>query len=219
MSGSLRQSLRAFSVTGCLLGAAALIAYFAALSPPYVLTILQNRFPPPSLADGAQVAGIIALGGQSQRVLEAVRLARLLPGVKLVITGALPADYAYAESLGFNSRLILERAATTTYENAVFSRQLLKPKPAERWLLVTSAAHVPRAVGSFRRAGFNVVPWSVPDQISSDGVLGRVTVHESLGLVGYWLFGRTDALFPAPETESKSLSAQLQPALRPAPAG
>ena len=48
-----------------------------------------------------------------------------------------------------------------TVENAVFSMDLAKPQPGERWLLVTSGYHMPRAIGIFRRAGFAVEPYPV----------------------------------------------------------
>ena len=62
------------------------------------------------------------------------------------------ANYLYPllESFGVpRERVLLEDRARNTYENAVFSKQLMKPKPGERWLLVTSAVHMPRAIGCF----------------------------------------------------------------------
>ena len=43
----------------------------------------------------------------------------------------------------------------------MFTRDLVKPKPGERWLLVTSATHMPRSIGAFRQAGFPVIPYPV----------------------------------------------------------
>ena len=58
-------------------------------------------------------------------------------------------------------RLLREREARDTWENAAKSKALVGPKPGERWLLVTSASHMPRAMGAFRKAGFAVEPWPV----------------------------------------------------------
>jgi len=107
-------------------------------------------------------------------------------------------------------RVMLESRSRNTEENAVFSKELVQPKPGERWLLVTSAQHMPRAVGCFRRVGFAVeaypVAWHTgkrvglsPADVVSHG-LGQLdsAVHEWLGLVVYRLTGRTSELLPGP---------------------
>jgi len=66
------------------------------------------------------------------------------------------------ESLGFDmSRVTFENKSKTTIENAKLSFELIQPKPGDKWLLVTSAYHLPRAVGLFRGAGWNVIPYPV----------------------------------------------------------
>jgi hypothetical protein len=69
------------------------------------------------------------------------------------------------------------------------------PKPRERWLLVTSAVHMPRAVASFRKAGFEVVAWPVYDAVSQASMVSSA-LHEWLGLVAYRVLGRTEELLP-----------------------
>jgi uncharacterized SAM-binding protein YcdF (DUF218 family) len=78
------------------------------------------------------------------------------------------------------------------------------------WLLVTSASHMPRAVGLFRKAGWPVVPWPVAYKTGHSPKVQLTrefgdkfmhfdwAAHEWVGLVSYWLMGRTDALFPGP---------------------
>ena len=86
---------------------------------------------------------------------------------------------------------------------------MVQPKPGERWLLVTSAYHLPRAMGVFRKAGFPVeaypVDWRTrgavdalrPFETASDGLRRTDTaVREWVGLAAYWLTGRTSELFP-----------------------
>jgi len=115
-------------------------------------------------------------------------------------------------ALGINpARLTLEDKSRSTAENARLCRALVRPQPGERWLLITSAWHMPRAIGSFRAAGFAVEPW--PVDYRSGGVFHPFKVYASLpeglrqldfitkeyvGLLAYWLTGRTNALFPGP---------------------
>jgi uncharacterized SAM-binding protein YcdF (DUF218 family) len=87
------------------------------------------------------------------------------------------------------------------------------PKPGERWLLVTSAYHMPRSIGVFRKAGFAVeaypVDWKVGTTedlftkyylVANGGLyLVDIAVREWLGLIAYRISGSTDALLPAPE--------------------
>jgi uncharacterized SAM-binding protein YcdF (DUF218 family) len=158
------------------------------------------------------------------RFVAAAALAHKYPDARIVFSGGSSslisneqreADYAVTlfESLGIDkARLIMDRDSRNTYENAQFSKQLAAPKPGERWLLVTSAYHMPRAVGLFRKVGFAVEPYPVDwhvgrdiadifafTQFSTDGLVRTDTaVREWLGLIAYWLAGRTSALFPGP---------------------
>jgi uncharacterized SAM-binding protein YcdF (DUF218 family) len=148
-----------------------------------------------------------------------VILARRLPGVRLIFSGGsgalLRAQTPEAETAGrlftalgvAKERLLLESQSRDTYQNAQLSARLLSPKPGERWLLVTSGWHMPRAMGCFRRAGFNVEAWPVDYRASvarfNDSIpegLRRVdlVLREYVGLLAYYLAGRTTALFPAP---------------------
>lgn len=204
-----------------------------------LLYALESRFPPWDASKGAP-DGIVVLGGPidadlseahntpvtgaaADRIIAAAALARRYPNARVLFTGGSPnlissdakeGDYAAEDltSLGIpRERLIIERLSRNTYENAVFSKQLVEPKPGERWLLVTSAYHMPRSVGLFRKAGFPVEPYPVDwrvgrfadvfefENVAISG-LGRTdtAVREWMGLVAYWLRGRTDQLLPGP---------------------
>ena len=79
---------------------------------------------------------------------------------------------------------------------------LIKPADGERWVLVTSAFHMPRAMASFRRAGWRgITPYPVDfrsaafrDQISWDLTEHlrelNIAVKEYLGLAAYGLLKR-----------------------------
>jgi uncharacterized SAM-binding protein YcdF (DUF218 family) len=197
---------------------------------------LERRFPPPVLAE--RVDGIIVLGGAldaiparitgqpelndaAERLTAFVELSRRYPQAKLVYTGGsglvLHQDVSESDiaerlfaALGLPpERIVFERKSRNTWENAVFSQSLVHPQPGERWLLVTSAWHMPRAVGCFRRIGWNVTPYPV-DHVGAnandwlgfnvDVQLRAVTLgmKEWIGLVSYRLMDRTSALLPAP---------------------
>ena len=221
--------------------AAVLLLVICGLSPlgKALLYPLEERFPPWDAARGAP-DGIIVLGasiepdlsvahntpvvrGAPDRIIAAAALARRYPNARVVFSGgsanlvsndAREADFAGAifESLGVDkSRLIMERGSRNTQENAEFSKALVSPKDGECWLLVTSAFHMPRSVGLFRKAGFDVQPYPVDwrvggrdDLFSFSNVavegLGRtdLAVREWMGLIAYWATGKFDELLPGP---------------------
>jgi uncharacterized SAM-binding protein YcdF (DUF218 family) len=200
---------------------------------------LEQRFPPWDPARGAP-DGIIVLGGpvdpdlslahhapavtsSPDRMITAAALAHRYPNARLVYTGgsarliandAKEADYAAQifESLGIaKSRLTMERLSRNTAENAAFTKELIKPQPGERWLLVTSAYHMPRSVGLFRKVGFAVEPYPVDwriggredlfgfNNVAVEGFTRTDTaLREWLGLTAYRLTGRIDELLPGP---------------------
>jgi uncharacterized SAM-binding protein YcdF (DUF218 family) len=207
-----------------------------------LLYSLESRFPPWDARSGAP-DGIIVLGGPidadiseahnvpvirnaADRIVAGVALARKYPNARVIFTGgsgnlistdAREADYAAMvfDSLGIDrSRLIIERNSRNTLENAEFSKAIANPKRGERWLLVTSAFHMPRAVGLFRKAGFPVEPypvdWRTGDKsdlasfamAATDGLLKTdIAVREWIGLIAYRLNGKTEDLLPGPSSD------------------
>jgi uncharacterized SAM-binding protein YcdF (DUF218 family) len=206
----------------------------------WLMLPLEQRFARADLA-GRDVDGIVVLGGAEdarvwagrdahalneagERFTEAIALARRYPKAKVAFTGGaieivsspkIGADAARAifRDLGLaeDNRLLLETKARDTWENAVLTKALASPKAGERWLLVTSAWHMPRAIGVFRKAAFAVEAWPVdyrtagrwdalrPFEAPADGLKRLDTaVREWIGLVGYRATGRSDALFPGP---------------------
>jgi uncharacterized SAM-binding protein YcdF (DUF218 family) len=166
--------------------------------------------------------GIPALNGAAERMTEAVALALRHPGARLVFTGGsaavVPGGPTEADTarrlfadLGLPAtRLTFEDESRNTWENAVLTHRLVQPRAGETWLLVTSATHMPRAMGSFRAAGWTVLPWPVNYTTGADPGLwynwpfptrlnqAEGALREWLGLVVYRLTDRTDAVFPAP---------------------
>jgi uncharacterized SAM-binding protein YcdF (DUF218 family) len=214
--------------------AAALFVVVASPLPEWGLRWLEERFPPPSLPE--HVDGIIALGGSIDsglaeargesmigdgRILPFVILSRLYPNARLAFsggTGSLVSDAREADvverlfdKLGVASGAItFERRSRTTHENAQLAKRAVKPTPGETWLLVTSASHIPRAVGAFRAAGWQVTAYPVDyrtrpagsDPLMFDVLRGlslaNILVHEIVGLLYYRAAGYTDTLIPGP---------------------
>ncbi len=202
----------------------------------WLLVPLQERFPPTptSLSD---VDGIIVLGGalnpsttkrwgQAQinlagdRIVAMVDLMHRFPEARVIYSGGSgsvthddlrEADFIpdLLERFGMDPRRVTyERESRNTHENATYAHSLAKPREAERWVLVTSAFHMPRSIGAFRAVGWDPVPYPVdyqnaeitefPFRASKRMHLLAMATTEWVGLVAYRLLGRSKDLFPAP---------------------
>jgi len=165
----------------------------------WLTSSLETRFERPAVDDWTAISGLVVLGGQPARLKEALRLARDHPHLRVVLSG--PSDYEMSLlkniDATINSRIELERNSLNTCSNAMLSAQMVAPKPADRWLLVTSALHMARALGAFRKAGFPVEPWPIKDAGEDTVPSLRVALHEWIGLISYRLLGCSDELMPA----------------------
>ncbi len=224
------------------LGAAGLVLIGASPLHRLVQRPLEDRFPQ-NLDETTPVTGIIVLGGAvgssrgqvrfteaAGRMTEAVRLAKLHPGAKLVFAGGsaqltgpvtrTEADDAAAffTAMGLPpAQILYENTSRNTRENATGTAALLaekglSPRPGERWLLVTSAYHMPRAMGVFRKAGLALEAWPA-DYYTNGGVKELIkpphrwawsfgmmddATKEWIGLAAYRWAGYTDELLPRP---------------------
>jgi len=166
--------------------------------------------------------GMTSIGSAVERITEAAALARQYPKARVIYSGGSgsvsnqedkEADYVSElfASLGVTApQLELERDSRNTWENATYVMEMARPKSDETWLLVTSASHMPRSIGVFRRHGWELVPYPVDYVTSADGKssaplsftggLSRLSaaLHEWIGLSAYWLTGKTGSAFPKP---------------------
>jgi uncharacterized SAM-binding protein YcdF (DUF218 family) len=223
-----------------MIGALSLLAVFG-MTPVghWLLLPLEERFPRWQEGRG-EPDGIVVLGGaveeiissardafvlteQGSRMTAAVELARRYPAARIVFSGGSGAllhgevkEAAVArrmlERLGVEpTRITVEDRSRNTVENAIFSKAAADPKPGERWLLVTSAFHMPRAIGVFRQVSFPVEAYPVDWRTTGPADLFRfnwtmiiglvrtsLATHEWVGLVAYRLAGHTSELFPGP---------------------
>ncbi|MEP9353190.1 YdcF family protein [Xanthobacter sp. KR7-65] len=205
----------------------------------YLMSPLEERFP--IYRGDAPVTGIILLGGAEvpevglargvpafanagERVIAFGALARQYPQARLAFVGG--SGRLFSDGVGTEARMMqlvlpdlgipenrveFEDKSRNTAENATFAKEVLKPRPGERWLLVTSAFHMPRAMGCFRKAGFDVTAYPVDFRTAGRDLLddafsrtasgldmADIAVKEWVGLVAYYISGQTSALFPAP---------------------
>lgn len=206
---------------------------------PAALMVLEGRFPQPRI--NRPVTGIIMLGGAAdphisiargnltmneagERLTATVDLSRRYPDAKIFLSGGLGQANGASMltesqvardilvSLGVSpSRIAMEERSRNTCENAAESVASIRPKPGELWLLVTSANHMPRAVGCFRAAGFDVTPYPVDYRTRGADDLKRpagsiafglaatdLAAHEWFGLLTYRAAGLTSEVFPSP---------------------
>jgi uncharacterized SAM-binding protein YcdF (DUF218 family) len=176
---------------------------------------LETRIPCVDLAT-AGIDGIIVLGGSPTRVRAALDVAQQFPQAVVVLSGPGEAEVRLAAAvLGRSDRLLIDRRPTNTYENALYSRDLIAPAAGQRWLLVTSAVHMPRSVGVFRSVDFSVLPWPVYDTPKSAAEGSAWVWHEIVGLVGYRMLGRTENFYPRSDRTkpkmAKARSVPIQP--------
>ena len=199
--------------------------------PGLLLRPLETRFPALRRAPSDRVAGIILLGGfhinsrvateldsdvtservdvrsdLSERVTETVRLSKLYPDARILYSGGgteAQLGKKVLMRLGVeHERIIIENRSQNTAGNARSSKIIAAPKPLEKWLLVTSAFHMPRAMGAFRAVGFPVQA----DPVDFRGLRAEtgarqqaaLALREYLALFIYWVSAQSNALFPSP---------------------
>lgn len=230
-----RRSGRALAVCGVLV----LLLFGYGPAGNWLMLGLSERFPAWH-ADSRDPDGIIVLGGAimapeseargaielnsaGERVLAMLQLARRFPKARIVYSGGssdlFPPYVAEAPLAGHlleefgvaRDRIVIEPAARTTFENATKVRDLVQPQPGQRWLLVTSAWHMPRSIGVFRAIGFDVEAYPVDwrtrgwrdafklfPRLSMGLAQSDTAMHEWAGLIGYWWSGRIEELLPGP---------------------
>ena len=201
------------------------------------LQFLENRISRGDIKE-KHIDGIIVLGGfigngviakshnqyglnaSAERFIAAVALARQMPKTPILFSGwsgqlAHPGWHA-SDSIrnlvdqlgGLGTTILYEENSRNTYENAINSRQIFAVEPGTNWILITSANHMPRAIGSFAAAGWTgIIPYPVDYQTPKDGYINlwnigrgvsivRQSLNEYVGLLVYYLTGRSTALMP-----------------------
>lgn len=188
----------------------------------WLIKPLEARFALPASVGG--VDGIVVLAGSENvglselysqpqtgeagdRLTTFLALARAHPDARLVYTGGYQSAVArvvLADAGVSADRIQFDEVSRNTCESAAATRALVAPQENERWLLVTSASHMPRAMACFRASGWEAVPYptdfragqwrfSLLDNLE----LIDAASHEWLGLLYYRARGVTNELFPS----------------------
>lgn len=158
----------------------------------------------------------------ADRFIETVALAKRYPEARILVSGGdgsfsgayagdAEASRSFFAALDLaDERLIREEESRTTFENARNTRELLAANGLSNCALVTSAFHMPRSVGLFRALDIPVIPW--PTDYRTSGKLGlgfdftqpslnaqltTTAMREWIGLLAYYLAGRTSSVLPA----------------------
>lgn len=205
--------------------------------PYQAVKALEHSFEQPDL-DRVNPAVIIVLGGwqgagasfttpysppissAGDRLITGLILAKRFPEAKLYLPGGLQRDQnAPSESdisrmvlAGLelpSSRFIIEGTSRNTAENASYIRAMVDDISRDQVLLITSASHMPRAMGSFRAEGINPIAYPVDYKTHADRIpwtltyksgntLTGIALHEWVGLLAYYVTGRSAELLPKP---------------------
>jgi uncharacterized SAM-binding protein YcdF (DUF218 family) len=178
-----------------------------AMPPPYGIIVLGGAINGPTSQARGQ-----AVGDEEQRVVQAAFLAKRYPEAKVVFTGGTGALSTEATEvkkllveLGVDpGRIVLEGRSRNTVENASLTAAIVHPGPSQPWLIVTSAFHMPRAMGVFRKAGFDAIaypvayrtPWQWDFDPARNLRIFEIAMREWIGLIAYRTTGRIDRFFP-----------------------
>ncbi|SEP70793.1 Uncharacterized SAM-binding protein YcdF, DUF218 family [Faunimonas pinastri] len=230
----LYRPLRRFGMGICVLATVCFVLLTIFPLGSWLLEPLENRVAAP-VTMPERVDGIIVLGGATdnevslrrhqtdlnaagERLTQTLVLARRYPEAKILLSGGtgdangVGSDAAVMQQFMLEqgidpARLIIENQSRNTRENAVFSQRIVQPRAGQTWLLVTSAFHMPRSLGCFRKVGWAVIPYPVdfrtPGDHSHHLVENLKTLStaekEWVGLAAYYTTGKIETLFPGNE--------------------
>jgi len=221
-------------------GAVALLVFGVLPTSHYMVAALESRFPQPQLPEritgiillagserptASQATGEPQVGRNGGRHFTTQRIARQHPEARIVFSGGplsepdkgpLETQPAVAAALLRDSglapqRIQFDEGSRDTCATPLNVRRMVRPRPGEIWVVVTSAIHMPRTIACFRAAGWGDVIAQPADyrvtlgswnsgtfQIAANLALLDDAAHEWMGLVYYRLAGRTQEWFPAP---------------------
>ena len=160
----------------------------------------------------------INLNSSAERLVESVILMKKFPKAKIVFSGGSGTininhskfTHSYVANkffvnMGINAnRIIYEKKSRNTFENILFSKNIINPKNNEKWILITSAFHLKRSLAIAKKLKWNLIPY--PVDFNKDkkfnlkfssffNFLSNISefnksMHEWIGIFAYKLMGR-----------------------------
>jgi uncharacterized SAM-binding protein YcdF (DUF218 family) len=205
---------------------------FLGITPVGVMMLegLENRFPMVHQIP-QDAKGMILLGGYADimvskargetaynltagKLIKFIEVARAYPHLKLIFTGnAFEAEAAKKNFQAFGidpARVHFESNSTNTIGNSKNTLAYIDQNPGETWILVTSAYHLPRAVGLFRKGQTKIIPYPVDYHtpgtnewfpflgLKTDLAAWNAAVREWFDMFANYMAGRSDELYPSP---------------------
>jgi len=173
-------------------------------SPKWIVVLGGGHLSDPRLPANSQISAT-ALG----RVVEGVRLYKAMPGSKLLLSGGgvfdpVPEAEVMAQIAGLlgvkPQDISLETDSRDTADQAKIVAEMIG---REKFILVTSAVHMPRSMALFRKRGLHPIPAPSDFRVrrtqrfdpgnffprASSLWQMETAVHEYLGLAWAWLRG------------------------------
>ncbi|SVE32519.1 uncharacterized protein METZ01_LOCUS485373, partial [marine metagenome] len=156
-----------------------------------------------------------------ERLTEAIKLIKIYNSSKIIFSGgsgslnantlthAFVAKKFFLEMEIDINKVFFESKSNNTYENILFSKNIINPKKNEKWLLVTSSFHMTRAMNIAEKLEWEFIPYPVDFRVGRDKIkfvpnftkilqnfnTFNLASHEIVGLISYYYLGRTSKIF------------------------
>jgi len=195
----------------------------------FLLWKLENTYPKQEIINN-DIDGVLILGAgidefmtheykqmilndRIERITESAKIIKKFPNAKIIYSGGngtfskpeLGSDEVaniFYKQLGVNTdRIIFENKSRNTYENFIFSKKFIDTDE-EKWLLITSAYHMKRAMSVAKKLNLNLIPYPVDFTLQKDFKWKfwyhkinflynmnnfQLASHEYIGLIVYYL--------------------------------
>ena len=161
----------------------------------------------------------ISLNGSVERLTESIQLINKYPTAKVFFAGGSGyVEYPdlnhsevakkFYESLNVNTKnIFFDKKSRNTYENIVFANKKINPNINEKWIIVTSAFHLKRAISVGEKLGWELIPYATDYKLSKKFKWGlsfsfyqnfgmlQHSSHEWVGIIAYYFMGRSSKIF------------------------